>query len=1108
MDNRKNSSRKKPYNSKSVWDELSPSDWSALLAELAPTGNWAKKGRSLLGSSPYSGSADKTPSCYIVTDKRFVKCFSSGVYESDPIKFVSVLGNFSWSEAFNYLRKKFNIRSLPAKISEELQEAELDQNIKSIIASACNDALVYAAEALSQDPEDKTFRYAKPCLAYLKRRGIPSEEQYIRNLPIGVLPPLLLLKALVPNHFETCAKYLQNWLTSEYVGSLVLVTHETPTAVAGIKLRADFLRPDMRRDMVIVKTPGSKGSASRGFFGLNHFSPLLGRKKDNSGTEALIVEGEFDALANMVGQIRDGKPYDVVLAVCGSSNTDLDRLKEFAITKCLLVADSPDHGGDNITKNLLKENTLPLQVFSWPSRVISKDPFDAISAHGWDVWIEHLMERDPDGSKRKHFLYPHKWAIQKLREELSKVDLDDVRRVKEITAELGACLNIPVEQRTYISEAAALTSLSVSEINEIVVGKEESEEGYIRRILAGLKETYMFLGLDTKGTTGSRVSVWHKEKRELRDWNASRSQEMFGTLNTDLGGMVFWAREKVGIPDWMTYKRTARGVSPISLLEQETLQTRYMKMALDELMKELPTLDKLRELKAGCHYVPLEVSGDTKNHWCVVNGNDVYLGTPQENGSLGWNRLSGPRVGNYYFNLSRPKWSSELRSVSDLVSGNDCDIEETYDFLVATINKGWNFRHQYEDSEYLAAAMMINPVCSALPRQIYTMINGSRGSGKSSFLGLLTGSDPDLRLLEAAFGMDNYTVAGFRKEMNNCSLGAVLDEFEDTGNDSQSRHVREILRDVRALTSNPESRILRGNVESKEPTEYTLRCQLWCAAIQYLRDEADVSRFVQVHTELSEGHPNPKVTLQEMFSPEDFRKHRRTLSTGMFRHVTQLLANIKQLRAIYSTPDVMKALGEEVNADIPSRYLDGVLIPAALIQLVRRNPHDFIRRFIKAKAPYLKRIVQATNKHSLLDHILSAQIEYKRPNSETRHTTIRTLLSDTTERYLINETDCGVTYLEFQPKGSKSKYDRRWLIVTWSDALHGLLRSVPKYRYETPARLKQLADSDSAMTVPQHAIRQVPGGIRKFLKAGIRTSDYTAYDLSEMIEDWDTTEVL
>jgi hypothetical protein len=170
-----------------------------------------------------------------------------------------------------------------------------------------------------------------------------------------------------------------------------------------------------------------------------------------------------------------------------------------------------------------------------------------------------------------------------------------------------------------------------------------------------------------------------------------------------------------------------------------------------------------------------------------------------------------------------------------------------------------------------------------------------------------------------------------------------------------------------------------------------------------------------------------------------------------------------------------------------------------MVQLVGRDPHDFIFRFVKAKASYLSRIVKSNHKNTLLGHILSARIEFKRAHSEARYTTIRTLLSDPTDRVNLSESDCGAHYLEFMKKGEL----HRWLIVIWPDAIHGVLRNVSLYKGETASRLKQLADSDRSLTISRREIRLVPGGIKQYLKPGIQPADYTVYNISEMLDEWD-----
>ena len=1096
---------RKGYKYKDVWKSLSTSDWSSLLERYSPGSGWQVKGKNLVGHSPYSPTLDNTPSCHIVTGKGFIKCFSTGVFEADPIKFLAKIADKDWSSVALDLKRIYRIKSISNAVTEELQKREEMQKTREATEYALCISLRMAAEAALGEDADPTFNFAQPCLDYLRKRGVlndtPCKEdiEILRNLPIGIVPPIKIINEVLGVESDRCREYLKQWTTAEYTGSLAFIYHNTPTEISAIKLRADFLRPDGRKDFVKVS---DQSNDVLGFFGLKHYRAKLGTNS-SINSNAMIVEGEFDSISNMVYQLKAGMQYDIVLSTGGAAESNLDRLKDFGIKTCLLTADSPEHNGDLIVKNLLRNNKIPMHVFTWPEHIAAKDPDEAIAKHGGVKWLDATMARSTDGGHRRYYQYAYQWVLERLHDRLSSVDRDDLRAVREVIIDEGSCLLDPSEQAKYVEEASILTDITKGEISALIIGQEESEEGYVRRLTTALRNIYMFIGTESSGGIG-RILAWHKVKREMRSWNASRAAELQAALSSDLGNITFWAKDHVGVPTFLSQRITANGIRELTLLEQQALQEKYIKIAVEEIIKEMSPLSELKELKAGCHYIPHKDENGIRNRWCIVNGNDVYVGTEtgEESKVMRWNRLDGPKLGKYYFNLIRPSWSEELQSVSDLLEGNVSELPELYEFLVEVISTGWCFKHQSVDCQYLAAAIMLNPVCSALPRQLYTIINGTRGSGKSSFLGLLTGADGDHRLLESAFGMDNYTTAGFRKEMNNCSLGAVLDEFEDTGSNAQSAHVRGILRDVRSLTSNPEARIVRGNIENKEVTAYTLRCQLWCAAIQYLRDEADVSRFIQIHTVLREGHPNPKVVLREKYGSEMFKNFRRRISTGMFRHTPELLKNINELRVIYSNPSAMNSLGRASGVEIPSRFLDGVLIAAAMIWLAGRNPHTFIRAFVIAKSEYLKKVIQGTQKHALFEHILSAPIEYSRPTSEIRHSTVRSILSDPSERGLLNETESGVRYVEFSSEdGSK---DYRWLVVIWADALHGVLRGVSTYRRETPNRLKQLADSDVEMIVPDDAVRRVPGGIKRFLKVGVNASDYTVYNVDPMLKEWDT----
>lgn len=1086
---------------KEVWRDLSVADWLSVVTESRPDGAWKLKGDSIEGRCPFPNHQDSSPSFNMKPGRGIAKCFGCQKGSTNPIHFVADIRGTSWTDALLYLRRRFNLKSITPKLSEELQEQERNLLIKSTLAGVFSESLGFAIEALDKDVKDPQFQWALPCRDYLAKRQIPLVNGVIQSLPIGILPPLVVLKAMLGSKFAACMPSIEKYITADYIGSLIFIYHNTPFTVGGFKIRADFLRSDNRRDIIYVK---NLDESPIGIFGLGHYKALL-KPTGSSGSDVVIVEGEFDALSNMANQVATGGSYDVVLATGGSAEQFLDPLQDFGISRALLVPDAPEHGGDTIAKGWLTSNTLPMKLFTWPDTIKAKDPDDAIKTHGFAAWSAHLLDIDENTGDRRNFCFPHIWATAALMERLSKVDPDDVRRMKQECGEIGLSLREATEQRAYIKSASLATGLPASDILSMIIGRDSTEQGFVQKIIFSLKHEYSFIGSEPSKMGGTRVLFWHKEKRQIRSCNVAKASDMFSTFNVDLGNFIDWIRENVGTPEWAQQKRIGKSIVPMSLLEQEALLKKYVEFAVTALLKELPTLDNLTELKSGSHYLEHKDGGKAHRRWVVVNGNDVYLGIPGE-GTVDWRRLDGPKFGNYFINLSRQRWSHEINDAKDLLEGNSYNIREAYEFLEDILNRGWKFQNQTEDCQYLAAAMMLNSVCAALPRQLYTIINGTRGSGKSSFLALLTSSNPSMRVLEASFGMDSYTEAGFRKEMNNCSLGAVLDEFEDVGGDSHSRHVREILKDVRGLTSNPECRILRGNSDSRESTSYTLKCQIWAAAIQYLREEADISRFVQVHTVLVEGHPPPRITIGQKYSEEDFTRARRIITMGLFKHVPVLLEEIKSLRERFSQPSVMQELALRAGTEVPTRYLDGVIIPAALMSLCGRDPIDFIYRFVVAKSESLKRVVQSTHTQSLFDHLMSAQFEFK-PTQEgdVRYTNLRNLLSDPMSRMLINNTNTGAIYAEFVSPETGQKC--QWLMIVWADAMLGLLKGVGSYRYETSARLKQMASSDSSMIVPNKALQLIPGGIKNYLRIGVTLNDVTVYDLTDYISHWDNPKV-
>ena len=180
---------------------------------------------------------------------------------------------------------------------------------------------------------------------------------------------------------------------------------------------------------------------------------------------------------------------DIVLGIGGAGATSPELLKSYGISNLLLVGDHPDHGGDGIVRGLLKSTSLPSRVFGWPTQVDSKDPHEAIMKYGWDIWIEAITKLIPTESttmERLHFEKAYKWLIKQTKKELSSLQPDDLQEIKRVVASIGCNLRDPDTQRLYCIAVSKFVPIGLSTLLEIVIGQDDSEEGFIARITEAL----------------------------------------------------------------------------------------------------------------------------------------------------------------------------------------------------------------------------------------------------------------------------------------------------------------------------------------------------------------------------------------------------------------------------------------------------------------------------------------------------------------------------------------------------------------------------------------------------------------------------------------------
>ena len=272
----------------------------------------------------------------------------------------------------------------------------------------------------------------------------------------------------------------------------------------------------------------------------------------------------------------------------------------------------------------MKSTSLSCKVFDWPDEVNAKDPHEAIQKHGWDTWIaaiNQLIPTDTTSTERANFIPAYKWLIAQTKIDLSKVESDDIPEVKRVVASNGSCLRDPDSQRLYCIECSKFVPLSLGTLLEIVVGQDDSEEGFISRITQALSEEIYFVGIEGINSTDCTVRGWSRKTKTPVAWRISRVNELIGKLESELGPAADWLRDNVGIPRSLATKVVNKRVVPLSLIDLNTKMEKYLKYAVGRVVRGLPSTSSLEELKSGSHYISVSFEdGVEEKCWAIVNG--------------------------------------------------------------------------------------------------------------------------------------------------------------------------------------------------------------------------------------------------------------------------------------------------------------------------------------------------------------------------------------------------------------------------------------------------------------------------------------------------------
>ncbi len=346
-----------------------------------------KSGRDWKGLCPFHG--EKTPSFYVVPDKKMFHCFGCGV-SGDAIKFVMQSEGRSFREAVEQLAAEAGVDLTPPDPEEARRSAR-----RATLAEVNEKACTFYERVLWEHPKGEVAR------EHLRKRGI--SEETAKAWRLGYAPNLWdalfksqALKGVDPKLVEEAGLGIPRkkgeGLYDRFRGRLMIPIRESGRIVGfGGRLlegesEAKYLNsPD---------TPLYQKGLT--LFGLDRARQLVRDRKD-----VLFVEGYFDVIGLHQGGIAN------VVATCGTALTDkhLELVRRAGAESVIFLFD-----GDAAGERAAQRASEIAAAASMPARVLTpasgEDPDELlarVAQRGFDELIscsqpslEFLLNRQLD----------------------------------------------------------------------------------------------------------------------------------------------------------------------------------------------------------------------------------------------------------------------------------------------------------------------------------------------------------------------------------------------------------------------------------------------------------------------------------------------------------------------------------------------------------------------------------------------------------------------------------------------------------------------------------------------------------------------------------------
>lgn len=878
----------------------------------------------------------------------------------------------------------------------------------------------------------KDFDYAMATIKWLVEvRKIPVE--LLPQLPIGIVPPMAAILSLAQQYpiqhsmarvggvayeIVELLQALKNFLSAEHnkgaiamgTGSVIFPLCATDSHITSFRVRQPTDPGDAKRINLFQDDfePGA------GFFGVN-FQPYKQYHRTCAAGHVkayIVVEGEFDALQPMVRVLQTGKVTCPVISAGGSSALSLfdDFLEANSINNILLVGDSPikdetDSGSNIIAQwihHISKANITVFSNESWEKLAPSNDIDHAYAESG--ILPETI---DAELYNVKNYIPAWRWAFDRAESALSAYHEDNVSALIASAASSGHGLHNREDIDAYVRCVhEAFPIVRPGPLKRALSSQGDGETGFITRIADTILEDFDIIGIRNNDRGGKELLLYHRNDSRFTTLRLDSEQSIVQEIAQLAGTLHTFIVDKVGFPDFLN---RADDANQGSILQAQDRKLRYyVKEAVLTMAAGAPDMDGLMKLRNGYHYL--------LNREMLIHGPKSYEFN-RDPGTLTFKEGKAARVDDYLIDVygddpyQRECWyTPEPVTPSLLLESQSYDMLSIYNDLVNFFDIGFSFDNQLPTCQLLAALILTFPIMASFDRQIVMHFTGDTGSGKSTLMSVFSPSDKDssnmsIQLLYASRYFLKITAAAFTRLASHSTVLHCIDELEFDSS-TQRKHSEGVMESLRGITSGGGSRTI-SRMDGEGTTTHKYNVPVIFASITGTEKPQDLNRLITINMQKVEGREDPNSVIYRTHKPEQFKRLRRAVNFGMYKHIPAIRKTYDELRHSYS----------EINATLPTkvefRYMSAFFPIFAVMEAIGVDYKQFFHSYVASNEILIKRNTGISESESFMTKILhNKAIRLGDSKDDIGLHTLATILVNDIQRSQLNSAGVGVFYDE------------------------------------------------------------------------------------------------